>query len=159
VSVSQTTLAAMSADRWVLVPRDLLERASHTLNAFCRGERSGMIDRDARDDLNAALAAAPAAPAAESPQPLTDEQIDAMMPPADGTAEANVMRVEVLPGVMGTEYDEVDAWSRPLVRQVVRAAIERAHGIGAPHADCGESGHTEGRCGNASCSGTVRSAP
>lgn len=52
----------MSADRWVLVPRDMLERASHALNAFCRDERSGKSDRDARDDLNEALAAAPAAP-------------------------------------------------------------------------------------------------
>lgn len=54
---------------------------------------------------------------------LTDEQIDALMPEPDGSAEANVERVEVLPGVMGKEYDEVDAWSRPLVRQVVRAAL------------------------------------
>jgi hypothetical protein len=59
-------------------------------------------------------------------QPLTDEQIDALMPPADGSAEANVRRVEVLPGVMGTEFDEVDAWSLPLVRQVVLDALKLA---------------------------------
>lgn len=64
----------------------------------------------------------PASPQVERPA-LTDAQIDALIPEPDGTAEANVERVEVLPGVMGTEFDEVDAWSRPLVRRAVRAAL------------------------------------
>lgn len=54
---------------------------------------------------------------------LTDERIDALMPEADGLAEANKVRCEVLPGVPGYEFDEVDAWSAPLVRQTVRAAL------------------------------------
>lgn len=62
-------------------------------------------------------------------QPLTDEQLDALMPKPDGTAEADVQRVEVAPGFWGKEYDEVEAWSRPLVREFARA-IEAAHGIG-----------------------------
>lgn len=90
-------------------------------------------------DPNTKLAA-PAAPAAPAQpqvqaQPLTDEQIKWLIPAADGSAEANVQRVEVLPGVMGPEFDEVDAWSRPLVLQVVRASISefcRANGIGQP---------------------------
>lgn len=69
--------------------------------------------------------------AAPAVQPLTDEQINDLMPPADGTAQTNVKRVEVLPGVMVTKFDEVDAWSLPLVREVARA-VERAHGIGQP---------------------------
>jgi hypothetical protein len=60
--------------------------------------------------------------------PLTDDQIRALTPKPDGVAEGNVRRVEVLPGVMGTEFDEVDAWSMPLVLQIARA-IEAAHGI------------------------------
>ena len=66
------------------------------------------------------------APPAAARVPLTDEQIDALMPAADGTAEVNVQRLEVLLGIMGTEYEEADAWRLPLVRQVVRAAIKAA---------------------------------
>jgi hypothetical protein len=57
------------------------------------------------------------------PAPLTDSQIDALMPEPDGAAEANKVRCEVLPGVPGYEFDTVDAWSAPLVRQTVRAAL------------------------------------
>jgi hypothetical protein len=63
-----------------------------------------------------------------APVPLTDDQIRGLTPKPDGVAEGNVRRVEVLPGVMGTEFDEVDAWSMPLVLQIARA-IEAAHGI------------------------------
>jgi hypothetical protein len=52
---------------------------------------------------------------------LTDDQIRGLTPKPDGVAEGNVRRVEVLPGVMGTEFDEVDAWSMPLVLQIARA--------------------------------------
>jgi hypothetical protein len=61
-------------------------------------------------------------------KPLTDDQIRGLTPKPDGVAEAGVRRVEVLPGVMGTEFDEVDAWSMPLVLQIARA-IEAALGI------------------------------
>ena len=57
------------------------------------------------------------------PAPLTDSQIDALMPEPDGSAEANKVRCEVRPGLVGYEYDEVDAWSAPLVRHTVRAAL------------------------------------
>ena len=63
-----------------------------------------------------------------APVPLTDDQIRGLTPKPDGVAEGNVRRVEVLPGVMGTEFDEVDAWSMPLVLQIARS-IEAAHGI------------------------------
>jgi hypothetical protein len=51
---------------------------------------------------------------------LTDEEQNALIPESDGSAEANVMRVEVLPGVWGQEYEEVDAWSKPLVLQILK---------------------------------------
>jgi hypothetical protein len=69
-----------------------------------------------------------AATAPAAPVPLTDDQIRGLMPKPDGVAESGVRRVEVLPGVMGTEFDEVDAWSMPLVLKIARS-IEAAHGI------------------------------
>jgi hypothetical protein len=51
---------------------------------------------------------------------LTDEEENALIPDPDGSAEANVRRVEVLPGTWGKEYEEVDAWSKPLVLQMLR---------------------------------------
>lgn len=60
-------------------------------------------------------------------QPLTDEQISALLPEADGTAEANTVWVKD-GDFPYCEYEEVDAWSRPLVIQIARA-IEAAHGI------------------------------
>jgi hypothetical protein len=89
---------------------------------------------DGRLELSDALAnidefyTTPPAAAQPAPVPLTDEQIKALMPIADGTAETDKKRVEVLPGVMGYEFGEVDAWSMPLVLQIARA-IEAAHGI------------------------------
>lgn len=90
------------------------------------------VEKAWRAVLTAALAASKpeVAPVAVPAVPLTEAQIDALLPEADGSAEVNVQRVEVLPGVMGTEYDTADAWSLPLVREAVRAA-ERAHGITA----------------------------
>jgi hypothetical protein len=61
------------------------------------------------------------AAAQPAPVSLTDDQIRGLTPKPDGVAEGNVRRVEVLPGVMGTEFDEVDAWSMPLVLQIARA--------------------------------------
>lgn len=57
----------------------------------------------------------------EQRKPLTDDEIDAFMPAADGSAETDVVSVEVSPGIWGKEYSEVDAWSRPLVFQIARA--------------------------------------
>jgi hypothetical protein len=51
---------------------------------------------------------------------LTDEEENALIPDPDGSAEANVRRVEVLPGAWGKEYEEVDAWSKPLVLKTLR---------------------------------------
>lgn len=59
-------------------------------------------------------------PAVPERKPLTDEEENALIPDPDGSAEANVRRVEVLPGAWGTEYEEVDAWSKPLVLQMLR---------------------------------------
>ena len=61
-------------------------------------------------------------------KPLTDEEINVLMPEADGTAEANKVwnKNGDFPYL---EYDEVDAWSKPLVILIVRF-VERIHGIG-----------------------------
>lgn len=92
-------------------------------------ERIDWSDSDVRGNIvNMWQAMCAVAPQPAQRKPLTDEQIKAMIPSADGSAEANKRRVEVLPGVMGTEFDEVDAWSMPLVLQIARA-IEAAHGI------------------------------
>jgi len=61
------------------------------------------------------------APAAEVPEAMGDAEIDRLLPESDGTAEANATRVELAPGVWGSEYEEVDAWSRPLIRQFASA--------------------------------------
>jgi hypothetical protein len=90
-------------------------------------DKHGLIlEREALDHLRSMLYTTP--PAQPAPVPLTDDQIRGLTPKPDGVAEGNVRRVEVLPGVMGTEFDEVDAWSMPLVLQIARA-IEAAHGI------------------------------
>jgi hypothetical protein len=88
--------------------------------------RDGMIRADVAPFDGQGLFFAPQPPAPA--QPLTDEQIKALMPKADGSAEADKKRVEVLPGVWGSEYVEVEAWSEQLVLQTARA-IEAAHGI------------------------------
>jgi hypothetical protein len=51
---------------------------------------------------------------------LTDEEENSLIPDPDGSAEANVRSVEILPGAWGKEYEEVDAWSEPLVLQMLR---------------------------------------
>ena len=61
------------------------------------------------------------APAAEVPEAMGDAEIDRLLPESDGTAEANATRVELAPEVWGSEYEEVDAWSRPLIRQFASA--------------------------------------
>ena len=50
---------------------------------------------------------------------LTDEEENALIPDPDGSAEVNVKHVEVLPGAWGKEFEEVDAWSKPLVLQML----------------------------------------
>jgi hypothetical protein len=52
---------------------------------------------------------------------LTDEDIPALLPEADGCAEADVKRVEVQPGFWGEECSLIDAWSFPLVMQILSA--------------------------------------
>jgi hypothetical protein len=117
----------MSADRWVLDGDKMemlvaVQQASMALEelqgpGFLIGGvmhyRIGLI----LPELNAvidALAAAPAAPAAESPepQPLTDEQL---------WANDEIMSLNADLG-----------WHMDTIRMFARA-IERAHGIGAPH--------------------------
>ena len=61
-------------------------------------------------------------------KPLTDEEIEALLPNPDGTAEVDSVRVLVAPGLYGTEYTEADAWTKESIIQVARA-IEAAHGI------------------------------
>jgi hypothetical protein len=74
------------------------------------------------------LYAAPPAPEARKPrQPLTDEEINELLPEPDGTAEANKVKVA---GGLGYEYDEVDAWSKPLVMAVARAVEAAVWGDG-----------------------------
>jgi hypothetical protein len=65
---------------------------------------------------------------------LTDEEREALILEPDGSAEANVKRVEVLPGAWGKEYDEVDAWSKPLILQMLsdhEAKLREKNGGGA----------------------------
>jgi len=62
-----------------------------------------------------------AATAAEVPEAMGDAEVDRLLPDPDGTAEANATRVELAPEVWGSEYEEVDAWSRPLIRQFASA--------------------------------------
>jgi hypothetical protein len=65
-------------------------------------------------------------------QGLTDEEENALIPDPDGSSEANVRRVEVLPGAWGKEYEEVDAWSKPLVLQMLRnheAKLKEKNGL------------------------------
>lgn len=64
----------------------------------------------------------------EQRKPLSDEEIEALLPEPDGTAEVDTVRVLVAPGLYGTEYTEADAWKKESVIQVVRA-VEAAHGI------------------------------
>jgi hypothetical protein len=52
---------------------------------------------------------------------LTDEDIPALLPEADGCAEADVKRVEFQPGFWGEECSLIDAWSLPLVMQILSA--------------------------------------
>jgi hypothetical protein len=63
---------------------------------------------------------------AKADAPITDLEIAALLPEPDGSAEANKVRCEVAPGIFGYEYEEVDAWSFPLIANAIRAAIERA---------------------------------
>jgi len=61
--------------------------------------------------------------------PLTDEEIDALLPEADGTAEEVKRKVEYRPGLWADEVGIDDAWSKPLVIEIIRA-VEKHHGIG-----------------------------
>ena len=61
--------------------------------------------------------------------PLTDEQIEELLPEADGTAEEVKRKVEYRPGLWADEVGIDDAWSKPLVIEIIRA-VEKHHGIG-----------------------------
>jgi hypothetical protein len=123
---------ALTADGWKKAG-DAIRAIDQALAAPVQDPVSGVVLRDGYPTLiqdkhiketDKRLYTTPPA----APVPLTDDQIRGLTPKPDGVAEGNVRRVEVLPGVMGTEFDEVDAWSMPLVLQIARA-IEAAHGI------------------------------
>lgn len=61
--------------------------------------------------------------------PLTDEEIDALLPEPDATVDIEGREVEVRPGVWGVECSLDDAWSKPLVIEIIRA-VEKHYGIG-----------------------------
>jgi hypothetical protein len=71
-----------------------------------------------------------AQPAQLERQPLTNEAMELLLPSPDGSAESDVKKVEVLPGVFGQKYEVVDAWSKALVFQFGRDLLA-AHNIGA----------------------------
>jgi len=62
--------------------------------------------------------------------PLTDEEIDVLLPEADGTTEEVMRKVEYRPGLWADEVGIDDAWSKSLVIEIIRA-VEKHHGIGA----------------------------
>ena len=62
-------------------------------------------------------------------KPLTDKQIDDLLPEADGTAEEVKRKVEYRPGMWADEVGIDDAWSKSLVIEIIRA-VEKHHGIG-----------------------------
>ena len=124
-------------------------------SAYCRGENTRELFRIMRnsrltcsigwdrDELKAfarnieALCTHPPPRSESSGKPsawqgLTDEEENALIPDPDGSSEANVRRVEVLPGAWGKEYEEVDAWSKPLVLQMLRnheAKLKEKNGL------------------------------
>lgn len=61
--------------------------------------------------------------------PLTNEQIEELLPEADGTAEEVKRKVEYKPGLWADEVGIDDAWSKSLVIEIIRA-VEKHHGIG-----------------------------
>ena len=68
--------------------------------------------------------------AAKQKPPLTDEEIDALLPEADGTTEEVKRKVEYRPGLWADAVGIDDAWSKSLVIEIIRA-VEKHHGIGA----------------------------
>lgn len=78
---------------------------------------------EAHDALAAYLTTPEAAPQppAQSVKRLTDDEIDKLMPPADGVAESNVRFAETEDGFPCVDFDEVDAWSREQVIAIARA--------------------------------------
>lgn len=58
---------------------------------------------------------------------LTDEQIEALLPEADATGEIETP-AEVRPGLWGFRVEVIDAWTKPLILETVRAALALARG-------------------------------
>jgi hypothetical protein len=92
-----------------MVVADLAIDKDNTVSVYCEREQTTKVE---------AMFTPPAAK--RQWVGLTDEEEDALIPAPDGSAEADVRRVEVLPGAWGKEYEEVDAWSKPLVLQMLR---------------------------------------
>ena len=59
---------------------------------------------------------------------LTDDEIEALLPEADGTVEEVTRKVEYRPGFWADQVSIDDAWSKPLVIETVRAALALAKG-------------------------------
>lgn len=94
------------------------------INKVCRLAREfhnhDSLRQRIAQELVPALKQASGQPAAVG---VSDAEIDALMPEPDGSAEHNRVKVDLGGGITGAEYDEVDAWSAPLVRQTVRAIL------------------------------------
>ena len=58
---------------------------------------------------------------------LTDHEIEALLPEADATGEIETP-AEVRPGLWGFEVQVIDAWTKPLILETVRAALALARG-------------------------------
>lgn len=56
---------------------------------------------------------------------LTDHEIEALLPEADATGEIETP-AEVRPGLWGYEVQVIDAWTKSLVIETVRAALALA---------------------------------
>ncbi len=52
---------------------------------------------------------------------LTDDEIDALLPEGDGTGE--VETPVIVRGVKGFKVQVIEAWTKPQVYEIVRAAI------------------------------------
>lgn len=72
--------------------------------------------------INAAMETAGDKEQTERQAVLSEEQIDVFMPEPDGCADADEKPVAIN-GMIGYESTSVDAWSKPLVRRAIRAAL------------------------------------
>ena len=114
--------------------RELMQQALEALEKVTKHftrTPSTLMDSEARGEAHKAITALRerlAQPEQQKP-PLTDEQIEELLPEADGTAEEVKRKVEYRPGLWADEVGIDDAWSKPLVIEIIRA-VEKHHGIG-----------------------------